>query len=194
MSSSAPALGWYRQAQAALWDILRTRQERRAWIACMYACLFGGAAASIGLKTRWDFGSPLSGACIALAALSWLGWILLAWWARLALRAPGPAGAVPAGFGLPPDQPLGARETAVRDRAYRRAYQFVVLLALAASTAAFIFEEELPGLFRALAEDRLILVPLFAVILFLASLPVAFLAWTEPDEDMPIEPAADSAP
>lgn len=194
MSWSAPGKDWYRKAQAALRDTLRTRQERRIWVACMYAGLFVGGGASVGLKTRLGPGSPIPEACIVPAALSALVWPLLAWWARSAPRKQGPAGGVPSVFNVTPDAPPEERETAVRDRAYRRAYQFVVLLALAASTAAFIFQEELPGLFRVLADDSLFLVTLCGVILFLASLPVAFLAWTEPDADLRIEPKAESAP
>jgi hypothetical protein len=81
-----------------------------------------------------------------------------------------------------PRIPVDERQQAVRDRSFRRAYLVVFLSFLIAGTMAYIWQDDLPGQLRRLSETNLLLAMFSHILILLASLPAACLAWTEPDE------------
>ena len=172
---------WKQQLRHALWEALRSRRDRRAWIVCMYLGLGGGTGAAICLRTVQGRASLLFGFSLVFALLALVAWQVLAWWARPWRQLNGSTDGAYSLRGATTDVPLSAGEKAKRDRSYRCAYHVVVLGALAASVATYIYQEEVPNLFRALADRDLLLITMGALILFLASLPAAFHAWSEPD-------------
>jgi len=173
---------WLQQLRHALWDALRTRWDRRVWVICMYVGLFGGSGTAMWLKATLGHASLLSGLGIVFALLALLVWQVLAWRVQPGLRSDESAAVSPTLSCDPPDGPTDMRKTADRDRSYRRAYHVVVLGALAASVGVYIYQEEYPDLFRALAGRDLLLLTMGVLIVFLASLPVALQAWCEPDD------------
>jgi hypothetical protein len=120
------------------------------------------------------------GGLIAFLSLM-LVWMRLVSWSMPVIPAPAALTAIP----------VDERQQAVRDRSFRRAYQAGFLMFLVSAVAAYIFQDDLPGLLRRISELKLLTVALSQIALLLATLPVIFLAWTEPDESegKPVEEA-----
>jgi hypothetical protein len=157
-------------------SFLPKRRSRRILISAMYLGLTVYAANLIAI-IRLGEAVPswrLAGWLIWLTfMLSWLGWLMLSCWAiPVIMIPPAPASRIP----------IDERQQAVRDRAYRRAYQSSFLLFVIAGTAAYILQEDLPGILRRITQLGLLPAILSVIGIVLMSMPVAFLAWTEPDD------------
>jgi hypothetical protein len=152
---------------------LPTRRERRSWVLVLFLSMAAADALIVAFKTPAGT-SSLWG---ALGGLISLLTIMLVWMRLVGWSIP----VIPAPASWPPI-PVDERQQAVRDRSFRRAYQAVFLLFLVSAVAAYIFQDDLPGFLRRISELKLLIVALSQIVLLLATLPVIFLAWTEPDE------------
>jgi hypothetical protein len=101
-----------------------------------------------------------------------LVWMRLVGWSMPVIPAPASLTTIP----------TDERQQAVRDRSFRRAYQTVFLLFLISAVAAYMFQDDLPGFLRRISELKLLVMLLTQIVLLLATLPVVWLAWTEPDD------------
>jgi hypothetical protein len=150
-----------------------TRRERRIWVSALYLSIAAEDVLIAAIKT--PAGTPSLwarlGGLIGLL-FAFLVWNRLESWSIPVISE--------SAFG--PTVPVDERQQAVRDRSYRRAYQAVFLASLVSAVVAYVFQDDLPGFLRRISELKLLFVALLQIVLLLASLPAACLAWTEPDE------------
>ncbi len=151
---------------------LPTRRERRRWVAVLFLSMATGDTLIVANKTP-DGTSSLWG---LLGGLIGLLSVLLVWNRLVAWSMPVVT--------MPhwPEISVDERQQFVRDRSFRRAYQAVFLLTLVAAVATHIFQDDLPGILRRISALHLLPVATTQIIIFIATLPIACLAWTEPDE------------
>jgi len=156
---------------------LPRRRSRRAWVLVMYAGLAANMAeiVSISLKNKQS---------LLLALVVWLIVLLATYvWIRLTCWAI-PVIATPPLSLTAPHLPVDERQRAVGDRAYRRAYQIGILLFILSAVAFYVLQDELPALLQSIAGLGLAPGLLCNTAILLLSLPVATLAWTEPDDPL----------
>lgn len=182
MTPIEPGQTWGTRLAHILSKILHTRRGRRIWVAGMYALLLCGVVSAIGLKP------PPTSSVMRFYLLIFVPFFLLSSplrrWARPGQRSDGSTIPVPTLFGVPLRSPFDERENAVRLRAFSRAYHAVVLCVAALVVPAYIFQEDLPNWFRALASRDGVLLLGFGIAILIATLPLAFQAWDEPDDDL----------
>jgi hypothetical protein len=140
----------------------------------MYVCLLGGDGLILPFKTSAGYSlSPyLALAAFLIVLLSILIWLRLSCWSLPTIMMP-PSW---------PRPPIDERQQAVRDRSFRRAYLIVFFGSIIAGTLAYIWQDDLPGHLRRLSEAHLLPTILIHTVILFTSLPVACLAWTEPDD------------
>lgn len=150
-----------------------TRRERRIWVAALYLSVVVEDVSIVAFKAQTGSVS-FSGAVWRLVGLlfAFLVWNRLESWSIPVIPE--------SAFG--PAVLVDERQQAVRDRSYRRAYQAVLLASVVLAAAAYTFQDDLPGLLQRISELKLLFVILLQIALMLASLPVACLAWSEPDD------------
>lgn len=150
-----------------------TRRERRIWVSALYLSIAAEDVLIAAIKT--PAGTPSLWA--RLGGLIGLLFAFLVWNRLESWSIP----VIPeSAFG--PTVPVDERQQAVRDRSYRRAYQAVLLASLVSAVVAYVFQDDLPGLLRRISELKLLFLAIAQIVILLATLPVACLAWTEPDE------------
>ena len=152
---------------------LPLQRSRRAWVVALYLGLAvnAGNIVAIGFESQQSL--VLTFAVWLISMLAVVVWIRLSCWAMPVIANP-PV--------LPSTVPVDERQQALRDRAYRRAYHSTLSLFVLAALAAYILQEDLPAILRRVAELNLMPAILGNTAIVLLFMPVAFLAWTEPDD------------
>jgi H+/gluconate symporter-like permease len=152
---------------------LPNRRERRIWVSVLFLGMIAEDALLVALKTSTGSTSLWARIVGVIGFLS----VMLVWNRLERWSVP----VIPESA-LAPTPSVDERQQAVRDQSFRRAYQAMFRMVLVSAVAGYVFQDDLLGLLRRISELKLLFLAIAQIIILLATLPVACLAWTEPDE------------